>query len=313
MSRPKLKVLTYNVMLLLEGLGDYDQEERSRNIAPALLNVPATEQADVIIFTEMFSSYSDNIIYALRPLYRYYTYRLGKECSGSQWDEYKGKCSNSVVVINGGVVIMSKYPITQKIQLVYNNSAFGSPDYFSNKGAAYVKIDKEGYTYHIVGTHMQADDGKKTYTDIREKQLQEIKGLVNSLNIPSNEPVIVGGDLNVPYTDDVTGKFIMNRLGGQYNYTLVPGQGSFSAVSNLYAQCLAEYMHYRPNYDNTLDYVVYLSDYLQPTNNPQMAVVHLKTQNPMYWEYMKKKLPDTGGNYNDPSDHYPVEVEYSYS
>ncbi|WP_445250166.1 sphingomyelin phosphodiesterase [Microcoleus sp. OTE_8_concoct_300] len=250
---------------------------------------------------------------ALRPLYPYYTYHLGKECSGSQWDEYRGNCSKFWSVINGGVVIMSKYPITQKIQLVYNNSAVGSADYLSNKGAAYVKIDKERYTYHIVGTHMQADEGKKTYPDIREKQLQEIKGLVDSLTIPSNEPVIVGGDLNVPYTDEVTGEFIKNRLGGQYNYALVPGQGSFSAVSNLYAKCLAEEMGYPPNYDNTLDYIVYLTAYLQPTNNPQMAVVHLKTENPMYWEHMEEKLPNTGGNYNDPSDHYPVEVEYSYS
>lgn len=299
-------------MLLFRVLGDYDQENRSKSIGLALLNVPENERPDVIIFTEMFSRYSDNIINALKTDYPYYTCRLGEECSGNRWDKYRENCSNFVFTINGGVVIMSKYPITYKVQYIFRNRAFCTPDYYSNKGAAYVKVNKQEHPYHIIGTHMQADHGNNIQPSIRNKQLEEIRELVEYLKIPKNEPIIVGGDFNIPYAEDVKHQTIKKLLFGEYNYTFEPNYGSFSAISNNYAKCLAEYMNYPINYDHTLDYVVYLIDYLKPINNPRMRVFNLKTLTPMYWKYMKKKLPYTEGYYSDPSDHYPVEIEYFY-
>jgi len=208
---------------------------------------------------------------------------------------------------------MSKYPLTHKVQYIFKNSAFCTPDYYSNKGAAYVKINKQGYAYHIIGTHMQADHGNKTYLNIRNKQLEEIRELVSLLNIPDSEPVIVGGDFNIRYIEDRNNQNIKKILGGEYSYNFEPNYGSFSAISNNYTKCLSEYMNYSLNYDHTLDYIVYLNDYLQPINNALMRVLPLKALTPLYWKYMMKKLPQTKGYYSDLSDHYPVEIEYFYS
>lgn len=313
LNRPNIKIMTYNVMLLFRGLGDYDQEQRSKSIGSILLTIPKHKQADIIIFTEMFSKQASNIIDALKADYPYYTYRLGKVCSGNQWDEFTGNCSNSVFMVNGGVVIMSKYPITYKVQYIFKNRAFCTPDYFSKKGAAYVKINKQGYIYHIIGTHMQADHGENIYSSVRNKQLEEIRNFIEYLDIPKNEPVIVGGDFNIPYAEDVKDEKINKLLNGVYKYTFEPNYGSFSAISNNYAKCLAEYMNYPLDYDHTLDYIVYLNDYLQPVNDALLRIVTLKTLTRLYWKYMRKKLPETEGYYSDPSDHYPVETEYFYS
>ena len=312
-NRPQIKIMTYNVMLLFRVLGDYDQENRSNSIGSALLTIPENEKPDVIIFTEMFSRYADNIIKALKIDYPYYTYVLGTERSGNQWDKYRGNRSKFFFIVNGGVVIMSKYPITHKVQHIFRNRTFCTPDYFSNKGAAYVKVNKHGYTYHIIGTHMQADHGNNIYPLTRTKQLEEIRELVDSLNIPKSEPVIVGGDFNITYAEDEKNQNIKKILGGEYNYIFKPNYGSFSAITNNYAKCLAEYMNYPLNYDHTLDYIVYLNDYLQPINNASMCVIPLKVLTPLYWKYMEKKLPETQGYYSDPSDHYPVVAEYFYA
>jgi len=65
-NRRKISIMTYNVMLLFQLLGDYDQKNRSESIGSILLNLPENRQADVIIFTEMFSKYADNIINVLK-------------------------------------------------------------------------------------------------------------------------------------------------------------------------------------------------------------------------------------------------------
>jgi phospholipase C len=304
--------MTYNVMLLPNFLGDYDQKNRSKSIAKALLNIPEDKQPDIIIFIEMFSRYRDSIINGIKKEYPHYSQILGAECFGSQWDEYQGNCSNLFFIINGGVLIMSKYPISYKVQYVFENKAFSTFDYYANKGAAYVKVNKQGHIYHIIGTHMQADQGNNLQPNVRNKQLKEIRYFIESLNLPKTEPVIVAGDFNIPDVDDMENQNIKKILNGEYKYNLDSDYKSFSAISNNYAKCLAQFMNYSLEYNYTLDYIVYLNDYLQPINNPKMHVVPLKTLTPLYWKYMKKKLPDTGGYYNDPSDHYPVEVEYYF-
>ena len=216
-------------------------------------------------------------------------------------------------IINGGVLIMSKYPIDYKVQYVFKNKAFSTFDYYTNKGAAYVKVNKQGRIYHVIGTHMQADWGNNLLPNVRNKQLKEIRNFIESLNLPKSEPVIVAGDFNIPDVDDLKNKNIKKILNGEYNYNLDCDYKSFSATSNNYTKCLADFMNYSLEYNYTLDYIVYLNDHLKPINNPQTSIVALKSLTSLYWKYMKKKLPDTKGYYKDPSDHYPVEVEYQFS
>lgn len=58
------------------------------------------------------------------------------------WDASLGNF-RSYSLVNGGVVILSKWPIEEKIQYIFNDSGCGT-DWFANKGFVYVKINKEG-------------------------------------------------------------------------------------------------------------------------------------------------------------------------
>lgn len=51
---------------------------------------------------------------------------------------------------------MSKWPIVQQEQHIYKDGC--GADKLSNKGFAYIKINKNGKYHHIIGTHLQAED-----------------------------------------------------------------------------------------------------------------------------------------------------------
>ncbi|EMO29433.1 sphingomyelinase C domain protein [Leptospira interrogans serovar Bataviae str. HAI135] len=56
------------------------------------------------------------------------------------WDQTLGDFRTQTN--NGGVVVLSKWPIQEKIQYIFKNHGCGN-DTFYNKGFVYVKIKKE--------------------------------------------------------------------------------------------------------------------------------------------------------------------------
>lgn len=68
---------------------------------------------------------------------------------------------------------------------------------FAAKGVSYAKIEKtvDGVSrvYHVMGTHLIAADKRD---DTRNKQVKEWRDFVVKKNIPSDEPVLYGGDIN---------------------------------------------------------------------------------------------------------------------
>ena len=78
-----------------------------------------------------------------------------------------------------------------------------------------------------------------------------------------------------------------------------------------------------PDYEETLDYIGYRTDFRQPVNAPPMKVLPVKTTKSWYWEEMKGfwNLPDSAGKYrkiwkdgyyNDIADHYPVIADFYF-
>lgn len=70
----------------------------------------------------------------------------------------------------------------------------------SNKGFVYTKIEKNGKNVHVIGTHTQSEDsrcGAGHDRKIRAEQMKEISDFVKKKNIPKDETVYIGGDLNV--------------------------------------------------------------------------------------------------------------------
>ena len=79
----------------------------------------AASGADVLLLSEVNGTAGRAILDGLRAQgYNYQTPRLGESCAG-----VFGACSDALWSVNGGVAVVSKYPIAQSEQYVYTNYA----------------------------------------------------------------------------------------------------------------------------------------------------------------------------------------------
>lgn len=190
-SVPELSILTHNILMPPEGLGGKANAARVDLIA----NADYIRGHDVVVLQEAFDTGPSDMLKArLSNQYPHQTPVIGRSPSG--WDETLGSYSK-LTPEDGGVTILSKWPITHQIQYVYSNGC--SQDWFANKGFAYARLEVDGRPVHMIGTHLQAEDkycfGRSA--KVRAKQLAEIDGFIKALAIPTNEPVVIAGDLNV--------------------------------------------------------------------------------------------------------------------
>ncbi|WP_061235238.1 sphingomyelin phosphodiesterase [Leptospira weilii] len=190
-----IKILSHNVFLLpkmLPGWGNWGQNERAQRIVSSNY----IQNQDVIVFDEAFDTDSRKILLeGVRSEYPYQTDVIGRTKKG--WDATLGLYRFDAFT-NGGVVIVSKWPIEEKIQHIFKEKGCGA-DFFSNKGFAYVRINKNGKKFHIIGTHVQAQDSSCANLGIvsRMNQFSEIRSFIDSKKIPKDEMVLIAGDLNV--------------------------------------------------------------------------------------------------------------------
>jgi endonuclease/exonuclease/phosphatase family metal-dependent hydrolase len=100
-------------------------------------------------------------------------------------------------ILNGGVIIVSKWPIKKVEQLGYNSC--NGDDCAAAKGVMYAACEKtdgsKTMTFHLFATHMQA-----WYTPnaeaARKAQAVALNHFIEEMNIPKTDPVIIAGDLN---------------------------------------------------------------------------------------------------------------------
>lgn len=117
--------------------GNLGHDERAKRISKS----DYVKNQDVIVFEEAFDTSARKILLDnLREEYPYQTDVVGR--TKKNWDASLGNF-RSYSLVNGGVVILSKWPIEEKIQYIFNDSGCGT-DWFANKGFVYVKINKEG-------------------------------------------------------------------------------------------------------------------------------------------------------------------------
>lgn len=190
-ATPRVRVLTHNVQMLPPIIGGKANATRAELIAKA----DFVKGYDVVVFDEAFdNSPSETLKSRLAPQYPHQTPVLGRSRSG--WDETLGAYS-WLTPEDGGVTILSKWPIAHRIQYVYSGGC--GADALSNKGFVYVQLDVDGTPVHVVGTHVQAEDplcfGRGAA--VRAEQFATIDEFPDGLAIPSDEQVIVTGDLNV--------------------------------------------------------------------------------------------------------------------
>ncbi|MFP3992731.1 sphingomyelin phosphodiesterase [Streptomyces sp. E11-3] len=190
---PELKVLAYNTFLFSKSLyPNWGQDHRAAEI-------PKTDffrGNDVVVLQEAFdNSSSDALMSNASGEYPHQTPIVGRSKSG--WDATGGSYS-SMTPEDGGVTILSKWPILRKEQYVFKDAC--GADWWSNKGFAYAVLDVNGTKAHIVGTHAQSTDpgcDAGEAAQMRSLQFKAIDAFLDAKNIPASEQVIVAGDFNV--------------------------------------------------------------------------------------------------------------------
>lgn len=188
-----LRVLTHNVMFLPQSLfPNWGQVTRANLIAEA----DHITGRDVVILQELFDNEaSDQLKDQLAAEYPHQTPVLGRSRFG--WDATLGSYS-STAPEDGGVTVLSRWPIEEKIQYVYADGC--GADWFSNKGFVYARLNVDNAPVHVVGTHAQAADAgcaDGTGAQVRAAQFDELDAFLDALQFPTDEQVIVAGDLNV--------------------------------------------------------------------------------------------------------------------
>lgn len=192
-AAPRLSVLTYNTFLMSKNLyPNWGQDHRASEIPKASF----FQGHDVVVLQEAFDNgASDALKSNASAQYPYQTPVVGRSKSG--WDATGGSYS-STTPEDGGVTVLSKWPIVRKEQVVYKDAC--GADWWSNKGFAYVVLNVGGTKVHVVGTHAQSTDpgcGAGEAAQMRARQFNAIDAFLDGKNIPANEQVIVAGDMNV--------------------------------------------------------------------------------------------------------------------
>ncbi|MFK7923393.1 MAG: sphingomyelin phosphodiesterase [Bacteroidia bacterium] len=187
-SGEELRILSYNLYLRSPALLFWNQQQdRIAELRPSLLGY------DVLVLQEVFGEgYHEQIIDLVSDVYPYHSEVLGG--AGSKQD--------------AGVLILSRWPFSEQKSLPYGETCAGA-DCLATKGAIYVEIDKEGQSYHIFGTHLQAS---KEHQLVREAQLALLKDFVDAQAISPSEAVLIVGDLNVNLYADEQNQAYSNML-----------------------------------------------------------------------------------------------------
>lgn len=267
-----LSLATYNIFMRPEGI-IFNDGQRKR--LPLMVPRIETLQADVLILNEAFDDgLRRRIVDALAPTYPHRTDVVGEDRGLRQ---------------DGGVLLLSRWPIARERQIRFDISE-GS-DRWGDKGCIYAEVETPAGSLHVFGTHL---DSGKNGKNARRKQVEKIRDFIAGLHVPVDEPVLVGGDLNMgPHhrPDEVA------QMKTILDATLPARTGhthSYDPLTNILADGVTKH----------LDHVLYLNGHDCPTES-ENEVVQLKAAEE--WDDRKHKKN------KDLSDHYPVVARFSWT
>ncbi|MFD5414152.1 sphingomyelin phosphodiesterase [Streptomyces nojiriensis] len=288
-AAPRLSVLSYNVFLMSKNLyPNWGQDHRATEIPKTSFY----KGHDVVVLQEAFDNSSSDALKANSAAqYPYQTPVVGRSKSG--WDATGGAYS-ATTPEDGGVTILSKWPIVRKEQVVYKDAC--GADWWSNKGFAYVVLNVNGTKVHVVGTHAQSTDpgcGAGEAAEMRARQFRAVDVFLDGKNIPANEQVIVAGDLNVDSRTPEYASLLANAdLADSDSRTGHPY--SFDTALN----SIANY-RYPTDPREDLDYVLYRKGNARPAGWENNVVKEQSAP----WTVSSW---GTSYTYTNLSDHYPL-------
>jgi endonuclease/exonuclease/phosphatase family metal-dependent hydrolase len=218
-----IRAMTYNVFIRPPGItgagGDDHKDERLRLLAPRLANY------DVICFQELFDSFSTRRSALIEAVSLF----------GLRFSAYlpRNFFMFPPKIIDGGVSILSRYPIVETDYIHFRNIVTTTIDSIVGKGVLYARIElpsslssdihsswnsssfPQGVVYsehpvaiekarflHVFSTHMQAGDRlgykpEKYHAGIRLKQIEEMRDFVLRKTKDDQGPILITGDFNI--------------------------------------------------------------------------------------------------------------------
>ncbi|WP_328666686.1 sphingomyelin phosphodiesterase [Streptomyces sp. NBC_00322] len=288
-ATPPLKVLTYNTFLFSKTLyPNWGQDHRAAAI-------PATsffQGKDVVVVQEAFdNSSSDALKQKAAAQYPYQTPVMGRSKDG--WDATGGSYS-ATTPEDGGVAILSKWPIVRKEQYVYKDAC--GADWWSNKGFVYVVLNVNGTKVHVVGTHAQSTDpgcDAGEAAQMRSLQFRAIDAFLDGKNIPASEQVLVAGDFNV---DSRTPEY--NTMLADAGLTGADARTGHPYSFDTEQNSIANY-RYPDDPREDLDYVLHRAGHVKPAGWTNEVIKEQSAP----WSVSSWGTTYT---YTNLSDHYPV-------
>lgn len=276
-----IKLLTYNVYLLPRGISDWLQDVRAKYLTYSNI----FDGHDAVILNELFDTVSSKtLLDGLKSKYPHHTPVVGSSKEG--WNTTLGNYSNTASA-NGGVAIISRWPIVEKVQYIYASGC--GWDNISNKGFAYIKINKNGNFIHIIGTHTQAEDSLcQNAAAIRTRQFQNIQNFIETKSINPEEVVFIGGDLNVNKETPEYYRMIETLQVNPLNYA------GYHATWDPKSNAIANYNHPKLK-GEYLDYIFLSRHHAQPGAWQNQSI-----------DLIGPRWTSHNAQFRELSDHYPV-------
>ena len=268
-----MNVLAYNTFMLTPPVSLSDQGTRALHIDEAVHNL------DAILIQEVFdNSARATLLSELSAEYPYQT----------------AVVDLPNLLEDGGVMIVSRWPIEYEAQLVFDDCL--DADCLSNKGVMYARINKLGKKYHLFSTHQNAQQvaGDPNFVAVRNAQMQDFNAFIDAQNIPAEEAVIFGGDMNVDKHANFLNEY--NDMFTIFNST-EPTYIGHTSTWDKYTNHYVDANTVEPEY---LDYVLADNDYKVPDTQTNETWI-LRSNHDDMW------------NIHDLSDHYGVLGRFTYT
>lgn len=261
-----INVLAYNTFMLTPPISLSDQGTRAQHIDEAVHDL------DAILIQEVFDNNARATL--LNELSAEYPYQTSVVDLPN-------------ILEDGGVMIVSRWPIEYEAQMVFDDCL--DADCLSNKGVMYARINKLGTIYHLFSTHQNAQQvaGDPDFVNVRNLQMQDFSAFIDAQNIPANEAVIFGGDMNVDKHANFLNEY--NEMFSIFNAS-EPTYVGHPNTWDKYANHYVDLGSVEPEY---LDYVLADNDYLVPNEQSNETWV-LRSNHDDMW------------NIHDLSDHFGV-------
>jgi endonuclease/exonuclease/phosphatase family metal-dependent hydrolase len=189
--KEELTVLSYNIFMRPNNPMGYTSEYQDFRAGLFLEHV--LPGFDIVCLQEMFNM----------PLSsRRHEFIEDAKQKGFFWHHASSRTHSLSPSIDGGLLILSKFPIVRKDTFNFSAAAFA--DWYAAKGVLYCLIQvgpKEPHYIHLFCTHLQAtydEKGRDTSERVRKEQLTQTVAFISKCVYNREDwPIVICGDLNV--------------------------------------------------------------------------------------------------------------------